>query len=238
MFRLKRSVIVSAPIGAVLFDLDNTLTNRDQAFAAWAQWFVRGRLCLTEAVEIDAALADLVALDRGGHAPKDAMFRALKERHAVVTEPIDSLVEAFREQLLARLPPLDPATGLLALLDGAHVPWGIVTNGSRSQALKIRKLGLADRAACVVISGVVGVRKPDPAIFRLAAEQVGVASDAALFVGDSPDADIAGTTGAGMRTAWLRRGRAWPAWLAAAPPDYLIDSLASLHHLLGFPQTK
>ncbi len=134
---------------------------------------------------------------------------------------------------------LDPtAADLLAVLDGARVPWGIVTNGSRSQVLKVRKLGLESRAACVLVSEEVGFRKPDPAIFRLAAERLGIAPVAALFIGDHPDADVVGAAGTGMRTAWLRRGREWPTRLESTPPDYSIDSFADLYRALGIQREK
>src|SRR5215218_1016031 len=45
--------------------------------------------------------------------------------------------------------------------------------------------GLADRFDVVVVSHLVGVSKPDPAIFRHALELLGVEPDAAVFVGDS-----------------------------------------------------
>ncbi|MEA2594966.1 MAG: putative hydrolase of the superfamily, partial [Thermomicrobiales bacterium] len=168
-----------------------------------------------------------------GHTPKDALFHALKERYVALTEPVDVLVVAFREQLLTQLPPLDSSTtDLLAALDDVGVPWGIVSNGSRSQRNKIRKLGLEGRTNCIVISEAVGVRKPDPAIFHLAAERLLVHPAATLFVGDHPDADIVGAAGAGMRTAWLHRGREWPARLASSHPHYTIDTLTDLYQVV------
>ncbi len=219
---------------ALLFDLDNTLADRDRAFAAWARWFVRERLSLADNVAIEEAVAALVVLDAGGHMPKEAIFRALKERHAGLTETVEALVEAFREQLLAHLPPLEAdAARLLTALAEARIPWGIVSNGSRSQLFKIRKLELDTLAGCVVVSAVVGVRKPDPAIFRLAAEQLGVAPADVLFVGDHPEADIVGARSADMQTAWLRRGRELPAHLASLAPHHAIESLADLLWVAG-----
>jgi len=50
----------------------------------------------------------------------------------------------------------------------------------------------------VLDSGVLGVGKPDPAIFRLALDAVGVAPERALHVGDTPAADVAGARAAGV----------------------------------------
>ena len=50
----------------------------------------------------------------------------------------------------------------------------------------------------VLDSGVVGVAKPDPAIFRLALDALGVAAEHTLHVGDTPAADVAGARAAGV----------------------------------------
>ncbi|MDE2739948.1 MAG: HAD family hydrolase [Gemmatimonadota bacterium] len=57
----------------------------------------------------------------------------------------------------------------------------------------------------VVVSGDVGVKKPDPAIFAPALEQTGLATDEALFIGDSPEDDIAGARAARLRPVLIRR---------------------------------
>jgi putative hydrolase of the HAD superfamily len=75
---------------------------------------------------------------------------------------------------------------------------------------------------------VVGVRKPDPAIFHTAAARVGVALSHILFVGDHPEADIAGAAGAGMQTACLRRGREWPMHEVTAVPNIIVDAFDEL----------
>ena len=70
----------------------------------------------------------------------------------------------------------------------------------------------------VVVSGDVGVKKPDPAIFAPALEQTGLATDEAIFVGDSPEDDVAGARAAGLQPVLIRRqqdadgDRAEPKW--------------------------
>ena len=51
----------------------------------------------------------------------------------------------------------------------------------------------------VVVSGEIGVRKPDPAPFRLALERLGVLPERAVHVGDHPPHDEEGARAAGMR---------------------------------------
>lgn len=220
---------MAATVRAVLFDLDNTLHDRDQTFEKWAGWFARNRLGSSSDVDLGETVERLVALDAGGYTPKDSMFREPKRQHPCLVEEVEALVAAFRDQLWAHLGPIERGTAnLLSALDRAGVPWGIVTNGSSSQLRKVDKLGLSERTCCVIVSELVGVRKPTPAIFRAAAERLRVDPRDTLFVGDNPEADIVGAAQAGMRTAWLRRTREWPTHLASIPPSYTIDSLTEL----------
>jgi putative hydrolase of the HAD superfamily len=222
---------MTEPVKAVLFDLDGTLHDRDRAFRAWAARLARERLKLADA-EVADAVGFLLGLDAGGRGPKEAMFAAARERWPILREAPADLVEAFRIDLRAHIA-LDPAaSGLLAALDAAAIPWGIVTNGTAAQHEKLAALGIAGRSPCVVVSEDVGLRKPDPAIFALAARQLGVEPADALFVGDHPAHDIVGAAAAGMRTAWLARGASWPEPLAATPPDLVLGSLDDLRGMI------
>ena len=58
--------------------------------------------------------------------------------------------------------------------------------------------GIGTAVECVVDSGVVGVTKPDPRIFRLALDAMGVAPDDAWYVGDTPGIDVVGARRAGL----------------------------------------
>lgn len=92
----------------------------------------------------------------------------------------------------------------------AQRPIAVITNGpSDLQRGKIDRLGLEDHVDEVVISGEVGVIKPDRAIFALAAERLGRPLEQGWMIGDNPVSDIGGARDAGLRTIWLRLGRDW-----------------------------
>ena len=81
-----------------------------------------------------------------------------------------------------------------------------------------------------VISEDVGVRKPNPRIFAIAAERARMRLGGAWLIGDSPEADIGGAAGVGMRSVWLHRGRRWaePRYAPTRTADGVIAAIAEV----------
>lgn len=85
---------------------------------------------------------------------------------------------------------------------------GIVTNGaSGHQWKKYRQLGLESciPKAYVIVSGDVGISKPEPGIFRAAEDAIGLPPRDLWLVGDSLKHDIEGAHAAGWHTIWMNR---------------------------------
>ena len=77
--------------------------------------------------------------------------------------------------------------------------------------------------------------KPDPRFFELAMQKAGHSADQVLFVGDSPEHDVAGAKGVGMTTALIvEDGGAPPLQTgrATTAPDHQIRSLSELLELI------
>jgi putative hydrolase of the HAD superfamily len=100
-----------------------------------------------------------------------------------------------------------------ALLDSIRnrgLKTGIVSNSFDPGWILTRDLqeiGLAQRVDVAVFSSDLGIRKPSPEIFLRALDELGVAPDRALFVGDRLRQDVGGAHGVGMRTVqamWYR----------------------------------
>ncbi|SCD89548.1 putative hydrolase of the HAD superfamily [Streptomyces sp. ScaeMP-e83] len=151
----------------------------------------------------------------------------------------DAWVDAITDQLAGRLggdtdlartlgralasAPFHADAEVVALLRRArtHVPLVLVTNATLQLEDDLALLGLTDLADAVVSSAVERVAKPDPAIYRIAAERAGVPAERCLFVDDRQeniDAAVAlGMTGALYREpADLRRALGPYAYEAAA----------------------
>lgn len=117
---------------------------------------------------------------------------------------------------------------LLAAVKKARVPLGIVTNAaSDTQREKLRDLDLERWFDIVVISGEVGIAKPDAAVFGLALDKLKVERESVWHVGDSLNTDVAGAKAAGIIAVWLNR-RGLVRRESDPEPDLEIHSLSSL----------
>jgi len=85
---------------------------------------------------------------------------------------------------------------------------------------------LAAHVDDVVLSCTVGLSKPDPRIYELACERLGVRPDECLFVGDGANDELAGAQRVGMRAVCvLPPGREVPIWREARGWEPMISSL-------------
>ena len=116
------------------------------------------------------------------------------------------LATIFREERLASQE-LFPETE--TVLDGLRSMYklGILTNGAPDlQRQKIERSGLAHYFDTIVVSGEVGVGKPDPTVFNTVLEQLAVPAHTTLMVGDSLERDMLGASRVGLKGIWINRG--------------------------------
>ncbi|MCK7490287.1 MAG: HAD family hydrolase [Anaerotruncus sp.] len=92
----------------------------------------------------------------------------------------------------------------------------------------LRGFDIHDRFDVIVVSADVGWRKPHPEIFHETLRRMGIGPDQAIFVGDTPEADVLGPQGVGMDAIWINRNNAsLPP--GAAPPTHTVTSLRRSH---------
>jgi putative hydrolase of the HAD superfamily len=142
-----------------------------------------------------------------------------------------SLSDSFRQRFRERCPAYVDVVPALEQLAAGRT-FGVVTNGPADvQRIKLTVSRLARFFPVVVVSSAIGTGKPDPRIFAIAVERLGVPRDDVLVVGDNLEKDIAGARAAGLRCVWLDRTGAERDPVAYAP-DAKIRSLAELPALL------
>ena len=107
----------------------------------------------------------------------------------------------------------------------------MVSNWDVSLRRTLGEIGLGGLVDDIVVSAEAGVAKPAPGIFEVALRRLRCPARKVLFVGDSPETDIAGAHGAGLRAVLVDR--------AAAGPDQegveRIFTLENLEELLAMP---
>jgi putative hydrolase of the HAD superfamily len=207
-------------VEAVLLDLDDTLIDTRAAFRAAIEYLLDRWIPGLDAATREAAVLRW-AVDPKGH------FRAYtrgeldqftmrrlraEDLHAtfggpvLTPEQLQSWVEDFHRELNAawRVTAEAPEAvdGLLAL--GLRI--GAVTNARRDeQQAKLDELGLAARVPILACIDDLGFGKPDPRVYHLACERLGVPPARTAYVGDELDIDARAATEAGLVGVWLDR---------------------------------
>ncbi|HEY8719328.1 HAD family hydrolase [Pengzhenrongella sp.] len=234
------SVDAFEQVRLVLFDLDGTLVDHDgTAASAVEHWLVGEGWLEPGGAAASVALWDEVA-ER--HYPacqaRETTFQGQRRRRLreflpyVGIDPSDwseRRLDATFEGYLAAYedawrPYPDALACLLAL--GRRVRVAVLSNGDQAQQEdKLRRTGLWDHVASVLTSDLLGVSKPDPAIFARACERLDVRPDGVVYVGDRLDLDARAATAAGLHGIWLNRTG------AQAADD--VDTIVDLRELTG-----
>lgn len=95
----------------------------------------------------------------------------------------------------------------------------------------LARLGLLAHLDTVVVSEAVGVRKPHPALVRVALHALGLEAKDCLFVGDTYVEDVLGAHAAGIEVAWIDRDGGGHA--SDGPrPHYVLGALPELSAVL------
>jgi putative hydrolase of the HAD superfamily len=140
---------------------------------------------------------------------RSAGFRAMMERHVAwqfqklgLTDPEKQAAAAaafYRpsERILHR------NRGILEKLSMAGYKMGVVSNFYGNVEVLCKEALLAPYLAPILDSAVVGLKKPDPAFFQMALNQLKLPADHVGFVGDSFERDMAPAKALGMRTYWM-----------------------------------
>ena len=87
-------------------------------------------------------------------------------------------------------------------------PMVLVSNFYGNIQTVLREFGLDGIFSKIIESAVVGIRKPDPRIFTLGVEALGLKPEEVIVVGDSIDKDIIPARDAGCHTVWFK-GEGW-----------------------------
>jgi putative hydrolase of the HAD superfamily len=192
---------------AILFDVGGPL---DMEFA----WEIAVDSAIAAACALEGIRVDEEALSAASRravevfAP-DAYAHMIETLCGGVPQAI-ARVQRRRHDTLSGLDAFQLRPGIDKLLErlvAQGLKLGIVANQPASLADRLRRVGIEQYFGHVAASGLVGVRKPDTAIFLAAAEALGVHPARCIMVGDRIDNDIAPAKALGMAAIRFRSGR-------------------------------
>jgi beta-phosphoglucomutase family hydrolase len=203
---------------AVIFDMDGVLVDSyDAHFASWQGMYKELQIEYSEedfAADFGRTSRDILARRFGDTLTADRI-RELDERKEAL----------FRDYLRQKFVAMDGAIELIDSLsaDGFRIAVGS-SAPTANIALCLEKLGRGNKVSAIVTGQDVTRGKPDPQVFLLAAERLGVAPKYCAVVEDAVHG-IEAANAAGMRSIALS-GTANRAQLAAAA--LVVDSLREL----------
>lgn len=202
-------------IRAVLFDLDNTLTHRDQSVLAYSQHLANTYQQQLQQAEISQIQSIIRRIDNGGYPKKERLTHpsiAASVAYALQQEltwnilpDFEELTQFWFQQFGLSAVAMPGANHLLAELKQQGYKLAVVSNGGHATRLTILQgLGFSHYFDEIISSELVGISKPNPEIFLHTSRQLDIAPQHCLFIGDHPVNDIQGATEAGMQALWLK----------------------------------
>lgn len=234
-------------VAAVLFDLDETLTDAQAglkaAHAATAkeiQIYLKSRGVKIEKGKIQKKLKDLDdrmnikrEYDRNEWWPE--FFRMLGAKVDLPERIRKKMTQTYWSAFAEKNRPYPDAEAVLSKLKREGYKLGLVTDTDGKKGMKrkrLRRLPLLKFFDVVVIGGDDTTHaKPSPESFLLAARKLHVEPKECLMVGDKPFTDIRGAKAAGMKAVLVKKRD----WKTGDKPDAVVHSLSEVLALLEKP---
>lgn len=195
------------PTSVVTFDIGQTLVELDVGFLA-LRLGQRGRSVSADALHaaLPAAWKHYDALvEAGASHPWHALVETVLTG-AGVAAPAPIVEWLYEQQATHNLwrRPIAPMVELVRELRGRGVRIAALSNSEGHLQELLEEIELAPLFDAIIDSGRVGVAKPDPRIFALTIEALGVRPDVIVHVGDSWSADVEGALAAGWNAIWYQ----------------------------------
>ncbi|SFF56813.1 putative hydrolase of the HAD superfamily [Halobacillus alkaliphilus] len=215
-------------IKAIIFDLDGTLLNRDDSLKIFiSKQHDRLNKWLRH-IPKEEYIQRFIELDDHGYVWKDEVFEQLMKEFEIEEISLHELLEDYLYFFKDSCVPFPDLLETLKELKQNHFLIGMITNGKgQFQMDNIRALEIDRYIDTILISDWEGVKKPDPTIFKRAAERLKISPEDCVFIGDHPDNDVKAARELGMKGIW-KRNEQWN----GAEADDVIDGLAEIPGLI------
>ncbi len=154
-------------------------------------------------------------------------------RACKVVPPEDEISLMQTEHLTAKARPferVDPRIiEMLQTLKRTGYRIGVISNCTYDEIAAWESSPLAEQVDVPIFSCMEGIAKPDPAIYQLACDRLGIERDAVIFVGDGGSDELNGAAAAGLKPVWAT----W--FIETWPWDWVTKIAGSTH---TFPRCR
>lgn len=226
---------------ALLFDVDDTLFSTTKFARRARRNSVRAMIEAGLQLPEEQVFRELEEVIREfssnyEHHYDKLLQRLPREAHAGMNPAliVSAGVVAYHDTKFRGLEPFDDVKPFLRACREAGLQLGVVTHGwTTKQAEKLIRLDLVSffDPGAIFISDQVGISKPNPKLYSLAAREMGLVPGEIMMVGDNPANDVAPPLTIGMLSTWARRA-AKTGQIAPPDTDHVIDDFRQLAQIL------
>lgn len=189
----------------IIFDLDNTLVDRQKAAIKLMRDIILDDFPSDRySNEFREELLDLLyQWDYEGHVEKKICFSKYIDRVKIVGRGWQYYNDIWTRCLKDYTELFDHSIEVLDYLKQKY-RLAMITNGSvESQQGKLNKINISDYFEKIVISGSYGIHKPDRRIFQIMLDQLEIEPNEAMYVGDGLGNDVIGAMSVGINPIWV-----------------------------------
>lgn len=190
-------------IKAIIFDLDNTLIDRQKAFKEMLERKFHAMFDDEELIQ--KMINDILKWDNNGTVERIDVFKKWAEIYHITKISPEQLDKEWSNESGSVAFLFDDVRDTLKELKKKY-KIAVLTNGNASsQRRKLNTINIYDLLDYSLVSSEYGVRKPDKKIFEYTAKQLDLKTEECSYVGDNYKIDILGSRNAGMLPVFISR---------------------------------
>jgi len=190
-------------IKCVLFDLDNTLINRQKAARKTIEILIKRDFPEIDEDEFEERVQRLYDWDQEGHLPKEEVFTPYIKTYGIQGKTVEDYELFWKNELPLHTIEFKESVEVLEYVKQKY-RIGLITNGGVDfQREKLKRTSFTEHFEMILISGELDMLKPDKRVFLEACRRMNVLPEECIYVGDGLVNDVIGSAGVGMIPIWV-----------------------------------
>ncbi|MED3818922.1 MULTISPECIES: HAD family hydrolase [Priestia] len=217
-------------IKAVIFDLDETLLDRDSSLKLFIQDQYERYSEELALIPKQEYTSRFIELDQKGYVWKDKVYEQLLNEYDLSNLTWEEMLDDYLHYFPAHCVPFLHMEDVLKELKKKGLLLGMITNGFTDfQWMNIKALGIDHYFDTILVSEQEGIKKPHKDIFLRALKALDVSAEESVYIGDHPENDVLGARGAGMHAVW-KKGAFFD---GSFTDSYIIEDLKELLNVMN-----